>query len=242
MASTRDRIIVATNELFRRHGYNGTTLSQISAASDATIGSIYHFFPGGKEALGVAVVDTTGVVYRELFESITAEADSAARAYIDFFTGAAEVLEQSGFIDPCPIGTVAREVANTSEPLRHAAERAFDDMDHGRSNPPDHRRHRARHRHRTGRPLRRHGGRHVRTEQNPTRHHFTPGRWTPSRHARRTGHHRLGPNPRLAGTVRRARGYPDCGTGRTGAFIRCDSDSSRSACQGACQSDRLLEV
>lgn len=126
MASTRDRIIVATNELFRRHGYNGTSLSQISKASEATIGSIYHFFPGGKEALAVAVVDATGAVYRELFESIVAEAENPAAAYVDFFTGAAAVLEESDFIDPCPIGTVAREVANSSEPLREAAKRAFD--------------------------------------------------------------------------------------------------------------------
>ena len=126
MADTRDRIIVATNELFRRHGYNGTTLTQISAASAATIGSIYHFFPGGKEALAIAVVEVTGAVYRELFESIVAEADRPAAAYVDFFTAAAAVLEESDFIDPCPIGTVAREVANTSEPLREAAKRAFD--------------------------------------------------------------------------------------------------------------------
>ena len=126
MVDTRDRIIVATNELFRRHGYNGTTLAQISEASAATIGSIYHFFPGGKEALAVAVVETTGAVYRELFESIVAEAQNAAAAYVDFFAGAAAVLEESDFIDPCPIGTVAREVANTSEPIRHAAKGAFD--------------------------------------------------------------------------------------------------------------------
>ena len=126
MVDTRDRIIVATNELFRRHGYNGTTLTQISEASAATIGSIYHFFPGGKEALAVAVIEATGAVYRELFESIVAEADGPAAAYVDFFNGAAAVLEESDFIDPCPIGTVAREVANTSEPLREAAERAFD--------------------------------------------------------------------------------------------------------------------
>jgi AcrR family transcriptional regulator len=125
MASTRDRIIVATNELFRRHGYNGTSLSQISAASNATIGSIYHFFPGGKEALAVAVVDATGAVYRELFESIAADAESPPAAYVDFFTGAAIVLEESDFIDPCPIGTIAREVANASEPLREATGRAF---------------------------------------------------------------------------------------------------------------------
>ena len=126
MAGTRDRIIVATNELFRRHGYNGTSLTQISEASAATIGSIYHFFPGGKEALAVAVVETTGAVYRELFESIAAEAENAGTAYVDFFAGAAVVLEESDFIDPCPIGTIAREVANTSEPIREAAKGAFD--------------------------------------------------------------------------------------------------------------------
>lgn len=40
--------------------------------------------------------------------------------------GAAAVLEESDYIDPCPIGTVAREVANTSEPLRVAAANVFD--------------------------------------------------------------------------------------------------------------------
>ena len=126
MAETRDRIIVATNELFRRYGYNGTSLSQISVAANATIGSIYHFFPGGKEALAVAVVETTGNIYRQLFELIVQEASDPAQAYVDFFAGAAAVLEESGYIDPCPIGGLAREVANTSEPLRLAAANVFD--------------------------------------------------------------------------------------------------------------------
>ncbi len=125
MASTRDRIIVATNELFRRAGYNATSLSQISEASSATIGSIYHFFPGGKEALAVAVVEATGGVYRDLFVAVAADAASPADAYVDFFDGAAEALAASDFIDPCPIGGIAREVANSSEPLRLAAGRAF---------------------------------------------------------------------------------------------------------------------
>jgi len=125
MASTADRIIAATNELFRRQGYNGTSLSQISEASEATIGSIYHFFPGGKEALAVAVIESTGDVYRELFEAIVAGSVDRATALEDVFVGAAAVLEETGYIDPCPIGTVAREAANTSEPMRRAAERAF---------------------------------------------------------------------------------------------------------------------
>ena len=125
-ADTRRRIITATNELFRRHGYNGTTLSEVSAAAPATIGSIYHFFPGGKEALAVAVIDSTGVAYRELFEAIAAESDGAESTFANFFEGAVSVLIETDFIDPCPIGTVAREVASTSEPVRKAAEAAFD--------------------------------------------------------------------------------------------------------------------
>lgn len=39
----------------------------------------------------------------------------------DAFAGAAQLIEQSGFIDPCPIGTVARQVASTHEPLRQVA-------------------------------------------------------------------------------------------------------------------------
>ena len=126
MATTRDRIIVATNELFRRQGYNGTSLSQISEASEATTGSIYHFFPGGKEALAVAVIETTGAVYRELFVTMVAASDDPVTAFDDFFAAAAAVLGETDFLDPCPIGTVAREVANTSEPLRLAAKAAFD--------------------------------------------------------------------------------------------------------------------
>ncbi len=126
MVTTRDRIIVACNELFRRQGYNGTALSQISAASGAPIGSIYHFFPGGKEALAVAVIDTTAGVYRDLFVAIASGATDPAQAFEDFFAGAAAVLEESDYIDPCPIGGIAREVANTSEPLRIAAAQAFE--------------------------------------------------------------------------------------------------------------------
>lgn len=125
MVTTQDRIIVATNELFRRYGYNGTSLSRISDASEATIGSIYHFFPGGKEELAVAVVESTGEVYRQLFESIVADAADTATGFRNVFLGAATVLEETDYIDPCPIGTIAREAANTIEPLRVASDKAF---------------------------------------------------------------------------------------------------------------------
>lgn len=125
MAGTRVRIVAATNELFRRSGYNGTSLKQVTMAAQAPIGSLYHFFPGGKAELAEAVIVETGASYRELFELIASGATDPAAAVSEFFDGAAETLEQSDYLDVCPIGTVAREVASTNDRLRTAADDAF---------------------------------------------------------------------------------------------------------------------
>ncbi len=123
---TRDRLIAATTELFRRHGFNGTSISAVSKAAEAPTGSLYHFFPGGKEELTEAALVTMGAVYRELFEMFAATAETPSQAIVNLFDGAADVLVESDFIDPCPIGTIAREVASTHEPLRLAARTVFE--------------------------------------------------------------------------------------------------------------------
>jgi AcrR family transcriptional regulator len=125
MAATRDRIVTATGELFRRHGYNGTSLKQVTVAADAPFGSLYHFFPGGKEELADAVLRTSGAAYRELFEVIFDAASDAAQAVTDFFDGAALVLEETDYVDACPIGTVALEVASTNDRLRRTTADVF---------------------------------------------------------------------------------------------------------------------
>ncbi len=125
MADTRGRIVTATAELFRRQGYNGTALKEVTVAAAAPFGSLYHFFPGGKEELGEAVIRSSGQAYLELFELIHAEAASAAAAVTDFFDGAATVLVETGYLDACPIGTVALEVASTNDRLRQATADVF---------------------------------------------------------------------------------------------------------------------
>jgi AcrR family transcriptional regulator len=125
VTGTRDRILTATNELFRRYGYNGTSLSQVTAASAAPTGSIYHFFPDGKDDLTLTVITTSGESYRQLFELVANAAHDPAQAVSDFFDAAAQTLEESDYIDPCPIGTIAREVASTNETLRLGADQVF---------------------------------------------------------------------------------------------------------------------
>ena len=43
-------------EVFREHGYEGASLSLISKATGLGKGSLYHFFPGGKEEMAQAVL------------------------------------------------------------------------------------------------------------------------------------------------------------------------------------------
>jgi len=123
--NTRERIVTTTAELFRRQGYNGTGLKQIVAGAAAPFGSVYHFFPGGKEQLGAEVIHVGGRFYQELVEAVWDAAPDAVSGVADVFAGAAETLRQTDYADACPIATVALEVASTNEVLRVATAEVF---------------------------------------------------------------------------------------------------------------------
>jgi AcrR family transcriptional regulator len=126
MAGTRDRILDSSAELFRRQGYTGTGVKQIVSEANAPFGSLYHFFPGGKEHLGEETIRWSGGMYIQLFAGIVADAPDVPTAVERFFSGAAETLRETDYADACPIATVALEVASTSEPLRKATADVFD--------------------------------------------------------------------------------------------------------------------
>ena len=53
-AKHKDSLVRTAMRLFRRQGYASSGLQQILAESKAPRGSLYHYFPGGKEELGEA--------------------------------------------------------------------------------------------------------------------------------------------------------------------------------------------
>jgi AcrR family transcriptional regulator len=124
---TRDRILFATAELFRRQGYNGTGLKQVVAAADAPFGSLYHHFPGGKAELGDEVIRKAGAFFQAMvtavYDAVDGTAEDAIRAS---FAGAAETLVATNYEDACPIATVALEVASTDDRLRQATADVFE--------------------------------------------------------------------------------------------------------------------
>ncbi len=132
-SDTKDRILDSTAELFRRQGYAGTGLKQIASEASAPFGSVYHFFPGGKEQLGAEVIRTSGRLYMQIFVEVASEAPDVLTAVEGFFSGAAETLSETDYADACPIATVALEVASTNETLRIATSDVFGEWIDGTS-------------------------------------------------------------------------------------------------------------
>jgi AcrR family transcriptional regulator len=126
MSDTRERIVEASADLLRRQGYAATGVKQIVAAAQAPFGSIYHFFPGGKEQLGAEAIRRSGELYELLIPAIFDPAPDLVAAVRAFFAGAAEHLQETDYADACPIATVALEVSSTSEPMREACADVFE--------------------------------------------------------------------------------------------------------------------
>jgi AcrR family transcriptional regulator len=125
-SETRERILGASAQLMARQGYNGTGVKEIVAAAGAPFGSLYHFFPGGKQELGAETIRVSGRLYAMLLPAIFDPAPDVETGMRDFFAGAAQHLRESDYADACPIATVALEVASVSEPLRAATAEVFE--------------------------------------------------------------------------------------------------------------------
>jgi len=56
MAVERDALVPQLAEVFRAHGFEGASLARITAGVGLGKGSLYHYFPGGKDEMAEAVL------------------------------------------------------------------------------------------------------------------------------------------------------------------------------------------
>lgn len=65
-------------EIFRTYGFEGTSLARITERTGLGKGSIYHFFPGGKEEMAAAVLaEIDNWFRRNVFEPLRCSDDPA---------------------------------------------------------------------------------------------------------------------------------------------------------------------
>ncbi|MTE13197.1 TetR/AcrR family transcriptional regulator [Nocardia aurantiaca] len=119
--TTRDRLVTAVAELMRVEGYSAITVKQITSASGAPMGSLYHHFPAGKSAIAAEALRVSGAAYIQLLPLLLDAHDDLREAVPAAFVAAAETIERSGWMNMCPVGTVAGEVADSEPDIREVA-------------------------------------------------------------------------------------------------------------------------
>ncbi|GAA3015673.1 TetR/AcrR family transcriptional regulator [Streptosporangium longisporum] len=122
---TRERILRTASLLMQRQGYEGTGIKQVSQEAGATLGSVYHFFPGGKQALAVAAVQHADQEFADMLSaSLSGEADPA-KAVAACARALAGHLRDSGWVDGCPISATALETVGRAPEIEQAVAQAF---------------------------------------------------------------------------------------------------------------------
>ena len=121
----RGAIVRAAATLFRRNGFAATGINEIAEVSGAPKGSLYHYFPNGKDQIAEAAVRFAGngvVATLEKLEQDHPSASAMIRAYCRLLSG---WMAKSGFRDGCPIATTLLESAPQSADMATAGREAF---------------------------------------------------------------------------------------------------------------------
>jgi AcrR family transcriptional regulator len=95
LIAERGDVLPVLGEIFREHGFDGASLSVITEGTGLGKGSLYHFFPGGKEEMAAAVLaEIDDWFQRNIYRPLREGSDP--RASIDHMFTAVEDYFQSG--------------------------------------------------------------------------------------------------------------------------------------------------
>lgn len=120
---TRAKMITKAAMLIQAKGYNGTGLNEVLKSSSTPKGSLYFHFPGGKTELISEAILYAGERVRELLES--SRKGTTAESLDCYLKKVTRRLSKSGFVEGCPISTVALEVAATEQEVAAACNEAL---------------------------------------------------------------------------------------------------------------------
>jgi len=117
----------AAESLLRERGLAGAGIQQVVARSGAPIGSVYHFFPGGKTQLVAEALHIHGEKARALFQRILEDrSEPPAERLRTLFRTAASGFDRAGANKGCAIGTVTLDLDARHEALRKVCREALE--------------------------------------------------------------------------------------------------------------------
>jgi TetR/AcrR family transcriptional repressor of lmrAB and yxaGH operons len=125
MPSTRDQIILATITLLEKQGYPATGLNEIVKTSGAPKGSLYHYFPDGKEQIVSEAVLYAGQILVQRMRAELAKYENPIQALYEYLQRLASKVEEKHFTAGNPLTIVAVEAAGSSERISSACQEVY---------------------------------------------------------------------------------------------------------------------
>jgi TetR/AcrR family transcriptional regulator, lmrAB and yxaGH operons repressor len=125
MTSSREQILLTTCDLIENQGFQSTGLNEIVRESGAPKGSIYYYFPEGKEEIVAEAVRFAGQHMVKHIQIHLESVKDAAEAVQSFLADLANHIQETGFRAGGPITIVASESATTSERINLACQEVY---------------------------------------------------------------------------------------------------------------------
>lgn len=127
--NSRERILKTASRLFQTNGYNGTGLNEIIKDSGSPKGSLYYYFPNGKEELALEALKLTGDTIKEKIRKDLNDEDDPAQVIQTMLDTIIMDLERDSSFQEISLSLMALETYQSSELLREACKKIFLDLE-----------------------------------------------------------------------------------------------------------------
>jgi len=123
--NSRQKILDTASKLFQIKGYNATGLNEILKESGAPKGSLYYYFPNGKEELAVEAIKLASRAIEKNIRTGLAVYSDPAKAVRCNIENIIEILNIEGKLKDISISLLSLETYLSSDQLRQACQEAF---------------------------------------------------------------------------------------------------------------------
>ena len=123
--SARDQILEAAIILMKQSGLTGAGINQILARSGAPKGSLYHYFPGGKQQIAIEALTLYAERVAAVFERTLSSKKKAADKIRALMRYVADRFEDAGFAQSCAAGAVTLDLDADGAAIQPVIANAF---------------------------------------------------------------------------------------------------------------------
>lgn len=122
---SREKILKAASMLFQVKGFNATGLNEILKESGSPKGSLYYYFPNGKEELALESIKLASTSIQRRLQNTLDKYSNPIEAIQAILKNITEDLKEDGKLKDISISLIALETYLSIESLREACELAF---------------------------------------------------------------------------------------------------------------------